>query len=99
MLCGASLHMSVFTRGGSLHTVLLDLYKDVNLFTKVMNYFTQAKDTWLGYDWGIFREMVSVGIQAWQTLLLLWKCTGPLASFSSQQLCFIHTFKLIIAIS
>jgi len=48
--------MSVFTRGGSLHTVLLDLYKDVNLFTKVMNYFTQAEDTWLGYDWSIFRE-------------------------------------------
>ena len=55
-LCGASLRMSVFTRGGSLHTVPLDLHKDVNLFTKVMNYFTQAKDTWLGYDWGIFRE-------------------------------------------
>ena len=47
--------MSVFTRGGSLHTVPLDLCKDVALFTKVLNYFTGAKRTSLGYDEVIFR--------------------------------------------
>jgi hypothetical protein len=54
-LCGTSLRMSVFTRGGSLHTVPLDLCKDVALFTKVLNYFTGAKRTSLGYDEVIFR--------------------------------------------
>jgi hypothetical protein len=54
-LCGTSLRMSVFTRGGSLHTVPLDLHKDVTLFTKVMNYFTQSKLNWLGYDMRIFQ--------------------------------------------
>jgi hypothetical protein len=53
-LCGTSLRMSVFTRGGSLHTVPLDLHKDVAQFTKVMNYFTQAEFGWLGYDWRTF---------------------------------------------
>ena len=54
-LCGTSLRMSVFTRGGSLHTVPLDLRKDVVLFTKVLNYFTGAERTSLGYDEAIFR--------------------------------------------
>lgn len=54
-LCGTSLRMSVFTRGGSLHTVPLDLHKDVTLFTKVMNYFTHADLDWLGYDMRIFQ--------------------------------------------
>jgi hypothetical protein len=53
-LCGTSLRMSVFTRGGSLHTVPLDLFKDVALFTKVMNYFTRAERAPLGYDEDIF---------------------------------------------
>jgi len=49
-LCRTSLHMSVFTCGGSLHMVPLDLHKDVAHFTKVMDYFRQAKPKWLGYD-------------------------------------------------
>ena len=48
--------MSVFTRGGSLHTVPLDLHKDVTLFSKVLNYFTEAAIDWLGYDVHIFRS-------------------------------------------
>jgi hypothetical protein len=55
-LCGRFLRMSVFTRGGSLHTVPLDLYKDVANFTKVMDYFAQAKPGWLGYDYRIFTQ-------------------------------------------
>lgn len=54
-LCGTSLRMAVFTRGGSLHTVPLDLRKDVTLFSKVMNYFTEASLGWLGYDTRIFK--------------------------------------------
>jgi len=61
-LCGTSLRMSVFTRGGSFHTVTLDLCKDVALFTKVMNYFTQAELNWLGYDIHIFQLY---GYQLW----------------------------------
>ncbi|KAG0695229.1 hypothetical protein DFH29DRAFT_1005655 [Suillus ampliporus] len=55
-LCGPSLCMSVFTHGGSRHTVLLDLHKleDIFNFTKVMDYFVQAGGQWLGYDYCFF---------------------------------------------
>lgn len=65
-LCGTSLRMSVFTRGGSLHTVPLDVQQDVVLFSKVMNYFTEASIDWLGYDVGTFRKL-GLSSQAWDS--------------------------------
>ena len=52
-LLGTNLYLHVFTRGGSLRSVPLDIEKDIVLFTKVLNYFTQQQETnaeMLGYD-------------------------------------------------
>jgi len=58
-LLGTNLYLHVFTRGGSLRSVPLDIEKDIILFTKVLNYFTHQQATdpeMLGYDtrssWG-----------------------------------------------
>ncbi|KAG2045331.1 hypothetical protein BDR03DRAFT_1004486 [Suillus americanus] len=55
-LCGTALHMSVFTRGGSIHSLPLDVGSDPKMFLKVMNYFTKSELSWLGYDTYIFRH-------------------------------------------
>jgi hypothetical protein len=49
-LLGTNLRMHVFTRGGSLHTEPLDIEKNVSLFTKVLNYFTEERGKMHGYD-------------------------------------------------
>ncbi|KAG1845831.1 hypothetical protein F4604DRAFT_1936743 [Suillus subluteus] len=53
-LCGTALRMSVFTRGGSVHSLPLDVGSDPKMFFKVMNYFTESELLWLGYDTYIF---------------------------------------------
>jgi hypothetical protein len=56
--------MSVFTRGGSLHSKALDISSDPKMFSKVMNYFTEAEISWLGYDVYIFR-VLPAEVQVW----------------------------------
>jgi hypothetical protein len=63
-LCGTALRMSVFTRGGSLHSKALDISSDPKMFSKVMNYFTEAEISWLGYDVYIFR-VLPAEVQVW----------------------------------
>ncbi|KAG1800744.1 uncharacterized protein HD556DRAFT_1438745 [Suillus plorans] len=53
-LCGTALHMSVFTHGGSVHSLPLNVGADPKLFSKVMNYFMESELSWLGYDTYIF---------------------------------------------
>ncbi|KAG1895213.1 uncharacterized protein F5891DRAFT_1194421 [Suillus fuscotomentosus] len=63
-LCGTALRLSVFTRGRSLHSEALDISSDPKLFSKVMNYFTEADFSWLGYDVHIFR-VPPAAVQVW----------------------------------
>ncbi|KAG1718664.1 hypothetical protein EDD22DRAFT_963719 [Suillus occidentalis] len=63
-LCGTNLCMSVFTRGGSLHSKALDISSDPKMFSKVMNYFTEAELSWLGYDVYIF-QVLPAEVQVW----------------------------------
>ncbi|KAG1744730.1 hypothetical protein EDB19DRAFT_1906443 [Suillus lakei] len=63
-LCGMALHMSVFTHGRSLYSQVLDIGLDPRMFSKVMNYFTEADLSWLGYDVHIFRALHTT-VQVW----------------------------------
>ncbi|KAG1774949.1 hypothetical protein EV702DRAFT_1199787 [Suillus placidus] len=63
-LCGTALRLSVFTCSGSLHSEALNISSEPNMFSKVMNYFTEADFSWLGYDVHIF-QVLPAAVQVW----------------------------------
>jgi hypothetical protein len=63
-LCGTALRLSVFMRGGSLHSEALNISSEPTMFSKVMNYFMEADFSWLGYNVHIFR-VLPAAVQVW----------------------------------